>query len=398
MRLPPSIPVPEEVLEIARTLEQAGHQAWCVGGALRDALLDHPHSDFDIATSATPAEVQALFRRTAAVGEKYGTIGVVDRRRVLHEVTTFRRDVVTDGRHAVVEYGVSLEEDLGRRDFTINAIAYHPIRQEWRDPFAGRRDLTDGVIRAVGDPSQRFREDYLRILRGIRFAARFNFAIEPATWDAARASAAGLANLSAERVRDEWVKGLRTALSVAGLVSLWRGVGATTYWMPELERTPPEILARAAGVPLEQRDPVLLTALLTATPDHVLRRLRASSAEVDRAKACADGPPAPEGIDEPAVRRWLARVGGAAAADDLMALWALRHAAEAPWAPVVRAVRERRDPLTRADLAITGNDLRDAGASGRRIGEILTVLLDRVLETPALNSRESLLTLAREMM
>jgi tRNA nucleotidyltransferase (CCA-adding enzyme) len=396
MRLPPSIPVPAEVLEIARTLEQAGHQAWCVGGALRDALLGHPHSDFDIATSATPVQVQALFRRTAAVGEKYGTIGVVDRQRVLHEVTTFRRDVVTDGRHAVVEYGVTLEEDLARRDFTINAIAYHPIRQEWRDPFEGRGDLTGGVVRAVGDPSQRFREDYLRILRGIRFAARFDFAIEPATWTAARASAAGLASLSAERVRDEWFKGLRTARSVAGLVCLWRGVGATTYWMPELDRTPPEILARVATLPLEQRDPVLLTALLTATPDHVLRRFRASSAEVDRAKACSEDPPAPEGFDEPAVRRWLSRVGDAA--DDLLALWALRQGAEPPWGPVVRTIRERGDPLIRADLAITGNDLRAAGASGRRIGEILSALLDRVLETPALNSRETLLALARAML
>jgi tRNA nucleotidyltransferase (CCA-adding enzyme) len=395
MRLPPSIPVPAEVLEIARTLEQAGHQAWCVGGALRDALLGHPHYDFDIATSASPAQVQALFRRTAAVGEKYGTIGVVDRRRVLHEVTTFRRDVTTDGRHAVVEYGVSLEEDLARRDFTINAIAYHPIRQEWRDPFAGLRDLSDGVVRAVGDPAQRFREDYLRILRGVRFAARFDFRIEPATWAAAGASAPGLANLSAERVRDEWFKGLRTARSVAALVSLWRGVGATTYWMPELERTTPEVLARAAALPLEQRDPVLLTALLTATPDHVLRRLRASSAEVDRARACSEGPAVPEDFDEPAVRRWLARVGPAA--DDLLALWTLRSGMEAPWAPVVRRVRARGDPLTRADLAITGNDLREAGASGRRIGEILTVLLDRVLETPALNSRETLLALARKM-
>jgi tRNA nucleotidyltransferase (CCA-adding enzyme) len=294
-----------------------------------------------------------------------------------------------------VEYGVTLEEDLARRDFTINAIAYHPIRQVWRDPFEGLADLTAGVVRAVGHPSQRFREDYLRILRAVRFAARFDFAIEPATWTAARDSAPGLGNLSAERVRDEWLKGLRTARSVAGLVSLWRGVGATTYWMPELERTTPEVLARAAEVPLEQRDPVLLTALLTATPDHVLRRLRASSAEVDRAKACAEGPPAPEGLEEPAVRRWLSRVGGAA--DDLLALWGLRHGSPPPWAPVVRAIRERGDPLTRADLAITGNDLREAGASGRRIGEILSVLLDRVLETPALNSRETLLGLARGM-
>ena len=395
MKLPPSIPVPGEVLEIASTLEEAGHQAWCVGGALRDALLGHPHSDFDIATSASPGQVQALFRRTAAVGEKYGTIGVVDRRRVLHEVTTFRRDVTTDGRHAVVEYGVSLEEDLARRDFTINAIAYHPIRQEWRDPFAGLRDLSDRVVRAVGDPAQRFREDYLRILRGIRFAARFDFTIEPATWAAAVASAPGLATLSAERVLDEWFKGLRTARSVAALVSFWRGVGATTYWMPELERTTPQVLARVAALPLEQRDPVLLTAFLTATPDHVLRRFRASSAEVNRAKACSEEPPSPEGFDEPAVRRWLARVGPAA--DDLLALWALRSGSEAHWAPIIRRVRDRRDPLTRADLAISGNDLREAGASGRRIGEILTALLDQVLETPALNSRETLLALARKM-
>jgi tRNA nucleotidyltransferase (CCA-adding enzyme) len=199
--------IPDEVLEIARTLEEAGYEAWCVGGALRDALLGHPHSDYDFATSATPAQVTALFRRTAPVGEKYGTVGVLDRRRVLHEVTTFRRDVSTDGRHAVVAYGVSLDDDLARRDFTINAIAYHPLRREWRDPFGGRADLERGVVKAVGQPAERFREDYLRILRGIRFAARFGFAIEPATWSAAVEASPGLGQLSAERVRDEWFKG-----------------------------------------------------------------------------------------------------------------------------------------------------------------------------------------------
>jgi hypothetical protein len=116
---------------------------------------------------------------------------------------------------------------------------------------------------------------------------------------------------------------------------------------------------------------------------------------VNRAKACSEGPPSPEGFDEPAVRRWLARVGPAA--DDLLALWALRSGSEAHWAPIIRRVREHGDPLTRADLAISGNDLREAGASGRRIGEILTALLDQVLETPALNSRETLLALARKM-
>jgi tRNA nucleotidyltransferase (CCA-adding enzyme) len=198
MSFPAALPIPEDVLEIARRLDQAGHEVWCVGGAIRDALLAArtggtglEPADVDFATSATPEQVRALFRRTVGVGIQHGTVGVLDRRRVLHEVTTFRRDVATDGRHAVVAFGVSLEDDLARRDFTINAIAYHPLRHEWRDPFAGAADLDARVIRAVGDPDQRFREDYLRILRALRFAARFEFEIDPATWAAGRAPRAG---------------------------------------------------------------------------------------------------------------------------------------------------------------------------------------------------------------
>jgi tRNA nucleotidyltransferase (CCA-adding enzyme) len=388
--------IPDEVLEIARTLEAAGYEAWCVGGALRDALLGHPHSDYDFATSATPAQVTALFRRTAPVGEKYGTVGVLDRHRVLHEVTTFRRDVATDGRHAVVAYGVSLDEDLARRDFTINAIAYHPLRHEWRDPFGGRADLERGVLRAVGVPADRFREDYLRILRAIRFAARFGFRIEPATWSAAVEASPGLARLSAERVRDEWTKALRTARSVRELVELWIGVGAAEPWMPELTGVPAERLARADAVPIDRRDPVLLTALLVDEAARVLRRLRASNAETERAAALARGPAAPAGADERAVRRWLSATGRAA--DDLLALYALQEGSEAPWAAVVGLIRQRGDPLVRGDLAITGDDLRALGANGRRIGELLAALLDRVLDDPALNRQDTLVTLAREMM
>ncbi|HET7426205.1 MAG TPA: CCA tRNA nucleotidyltransferase, partial [Gemmatimonadales bacterium] len=322
--------IPEEVREIAQTLEGAGFEAWCVGGALRDALLGHPHSDYDFATSATPAQVMALFRRTAPVGEKYGTVGVLDRHRVLHEVTTFRRDVTTDGRHAVVAYGVSLDEDLARRDFTINAIAYHPLREEWRDPFGGRDDLARGLIRAVGEPSERFREDYLRILRGVRFAARLGFTVEPATWQAAAAAAPGLSQLSAERVRDEWFKGLRTSRSPAELVELWIRVGAATHWMPELLAVPSDVLERARMLPLSQRDPVLLTMLLIGDAAPVLRRLRASKAEIERAAAVARAPAPPPSGELRAVRRWLAQVGSAA--DDLAALTELRTGAVALWA------------------------------------------------------------------
>ena len=190
-RLPSQVAVPAPVVDLVTTLERAGHEAWCVGGALRDAVLGLPHADFDVATSATPDQVRGLFRHTVPVGEKHGTVGVLDRDRVLHEVTTFRQDVRTDGRHAEVAYGVSLEEDLARRDFTINALAYHPLRHEWRDPFGGSEDLSEGRIRAVGDAATRFREDYLRILRAIRFAARFGFAIVPATWAAMIEAAPG---------------------------------------------------------------------------------------------------------------------------------------------------------------------------------------------------------------
>lgn len=395
MSFPPSLPIPEEILDIARTLEEAGFETWCVGGALRDALMEQSHSDYDLATAATPAQVQSLFKRTAPVGERYGTVGVIDRKRTVHEVTTFRKDVATDGRHAVVSFGVSLDDDLARRDFTFNALAYHPIRHEWRDPFFGEPDLRRGVVRAVGEPAERFREDYLRILRAIRFAARFGFSIDRETWAAALAGADGLTRLSAERVRDEWFKGLATARSVDDLVKLWRASGAAARLLPELDQVPDDVLAGAASVDRSARDPILLTSLLSADPAATLRRLKASGAEIERAATIAAGPEMPDGPDAAAVRRWLSATGKAA--DDLLAIWAIRHGAVAPWAATVDQIRGRGDPLTRGDLAIRGSDLQALGASGRRVGEILAALLDRVLEDPALNTKESLLALAREM-
>jgi len=389
----PELEIPDTVVEIAQKLEDAGFQAWCVGGNLRDAFLQLPHSDYDIATSATPDQVQNLFPRTIEVGIKYGTVGVIDRHRVLHEVTTFRRDVATDGRHAVVEYGATLEEDLARRDFTINAMAYHPLRCEWKDPFGGAADLVARRVRAVGDPAERFREDYLRILRAIRFAARFGFSIDPATWEAARASAPGLRQLSAERVRDEWFKSLRTARSVTQLVMLWVHVGAAAAWLPELEGVRGFENA-FSDPPPDLRDPVLLTTLLCRDPVAVLRRLKASNAETARAAALVTGPEEPSALDELSVRQWLAAVG--TAADDLVTLWGLRHGGEAPWAGTASEIRRRKDPLSRSDLAVTGTDLQELGISGRQVGRILSALLERVLEEPALNTRESLLALARK--
>ena len=377
--------VPPEVLRIVETLVAAGHEAWCVGGALRDSLLGEEQSDFDVATSATPDQVRALFSRTVAVGEQYGTIGVLDRNRRLHEVTTFRRDVSTDGRRAVVAWGVSLEDDLARRDFTINAIAYQPLTGDWRDPFGGAQDLAARVLRAVGTPAERFREDYLRILRAVRFAARFGLAIDPATWEAACRESPGLAGLSAERVRDEWFKGLRTAADLGDLVRLWREVGAAAIWLPGLGAdVAPSLSARP-------RDPVLLTVALLDNSGGALRRLRASNAEIARAEAVEGGRDIPVEPGAEGARRWLARVGPAA--DDLLQLWELSRGGPAPWADEVRGARERREPTGRKDLALTGGDLLARGLRGPAVGQALDLLLDRVLHDPSLNERDVLLSL-----
>jgi tRNA nucleotidyltransferase (CCA-adding enzyme) len=307
----------------------------------------------------------------------------------------------------VVAFGASLEVDLARRDFTINALAYHPLRQEWRDPFGGEADLGQKLIRAVGNPQQRFREDYLRILRALRFAARFDFAIEPATWTAARDAAEGLPSLSAERVRDEWFKGLRTARSLATLVRLWWDSGAAALWLPQLISIaepagapdgPAAVLARLEArraAPLS-RDPVLLTALLCREPVAVLGRLKASRAEIGRAAAIVTGPAEPDAVTPLAVRRWLAAVGDAA--DDLSVIWQLRHGIAPQWIGVMRGIRERGEPLTRKALAITGDDLIAAGMTpSPALGAILDQLLGQVVDDPSLNSREILLARARSL-
>src|SRR6267143_5198533 len=278
MTFPASLPIPPEVVQIAKKLEDAGFETWCVGGAIRDSLLGVEIREhvFDLTTAATPEQVEQVFKRVVPVGIEHGTVGILDKDRRVHEVTTFRKDIKTDGRHAVVEFGVSLMDDLARRDFTINAIAYHPIRHEWRDPFQGEQDLQKRLIRSVGDPNWRFQEDYLRILRALRFSARFEFRIHSRTLEAAKANAQGLAQLSAERVRDEWWKGIASAARVSKLVTLWIDVGAARIWLPET-RERGEGRGLIGAVDKLPRDPVLITAYLASDPASLLTRLKCSN-------------------------------------------------------------------------------------------------------------------------
>lgn len=321
------------------------------------------------------------------IGIEHGTVAVLDRLDHLHEVTTFRKDIRTDGRHAVVEFGVSLTDDLARRDFTINAIAYHPLKREWRDPFAGEADLEKKLIRSVGDPNWRFREDYLRILRALRFSARFEFRIHGPTLEAAKANVAGLGQLSAERVRDEWFKGIATAVRVSKLVNLWIEVGAARIWLPEIVIQGDDARGKREVDSLP-RDPVLITGFLSRDPAASLTRLKCSNQDIERGRAIGhwrDKYPDPKHL--PGVRRWLSQVGEYA--DDLLVL----PSSPVSLAKVVGSIRAAKDPLRLKDLAVTGDDLLAAGVRpGPDVGATLERLLADVLEDPSHNTPAYLLS------
>jgi tRNA nucleotidyltransferase (CCA-adding enzyme) len=245
--------VPDAVRVVCQRLGQAGHQAVCVGGAVRDALLGRAPGDWDVATSAPPAEVQKLFRKTIPTGIQHGTVTVMARGRgsrggegepagdhernprMAIEVTTFRGEgAYSDGRRPdTVTFGVPLHEDLARRDFVINAIAYDPVDHALIDPFGGRDDLAAKRVRAVGEAHVRFDEDGLRVMRAVRFAAQLDFALDAGTEAAIPGALARLAQVSWERVRDELLKILRSPRGTRGL-EIARRTGILAQVLPEL--------------------------------------------------------------------------------------------------------------------------------------------------------------------
>lgn len=438
------LPVPDAVRRIADRLEDAGFETWAVGGAVRDSLLGLPPGDWDLATAARPKQVRKLFRRTVPIGVEHGTVGVLDEAGELHEVTTFRRDVETTGRHAVVEFAEHVDEDLARRDFTINAIAWHPGRRELRDPHGGRVDLDARVLRTVGDPAERFAEDYLRVLRALRFAGQFQLTIEDATWRAMPAAAPRLVELSGERVREELWKVFTGTRRASVALSLYEASGALEVLLPELHplvdlRADPEgdtvwAESLAAVDALPPSRPVLrLAALLhgvgmpaAKAPDlrgghrfvgharlarrpveAIMERLRASNADTDRVLRLVTlqdelfSPEAGGAI----IRRWLRAVGPDLVPDLLrlrFALWRARNGrAPAPdlvqRARMARAVLRTRPALDTGDLAIGGADLKALGMRpGPEFGQVLRELLDEVIERPELNRRDTLLEMAKE--
>jgi tRNA nucleotidyltransferase (CCA-adding enzyme) len=430
--------VPADVVEIIDRLKDAGFEAYVVGGCVRDALIGAEPQDWDIATSARPPEIQKHFRRSLYTN-RFGTVIVQTPEREV-EVTTYRRESeYSDHRRPdAVDFTLSLVDDLSRRDFTINAMAWDG---RLVDPFGGARDLRTRLIRAVGDPAERFREDALRMLRAVRFAATLGFEIEEATATAVRANAELVRIVSGERIQQEMVKMLTTRQPSAALRTL-SSLGLLREVLPELEQAKsiPQEKARAQDV-FEHS----LATLDATPPDDLVLRLAGLLHDIGKPDTFADGhfyqheyvgeakarrilrrwkfPK--ETIQkvthlvrnhmfwyqdewtDAAVRRFIRKVG----LDNIRDLFALRKAdnigsgARQPrmvkldqlWRRV-EAELARQNAFSLRDLKVDGHDvMRELGISpGPDVGRVLNWLFERVIDDPSLNEREPLLRLMRE--
>ncbi|MCD8220959.1 MAG: CCA tRNA nucleotidyltransferase [Clostridiales bacterium] len=386
------IEIPRQVDYIIGKLKRHGYEAYAVGGCVRDTLLGRTPGDWDITTSARPVQVKELFRRTIDTGIQHGTVTVlVDR--VGYEVTTYRIDgEYEDGRHPKqVQFTSDLLEDLRRRDFTINAIAYSP-ETGIVDAFDGAGDLKRRVIRCVGDPTERFTEDALRILRAIRFSAQLDFTIDPVTREAIRTIAPNLAKVSKERIQAELTKTL-----LSGCPEKIKDVyetGISEYVSPSFSRIPWEDIRIPAGLPEVRylRWAALLRLVSPEEAVRILKDLKMDNETIAHVRTLTSWAGKPMNEDEVAVRRAMSQMEP----QIWDALIELNEYGENIRRLTAR-IRERGDCLTLRQLAVTGQDLILAGVKpGREIGVILSRMLDAVLEDPSKNDKKVLMDFLAE--
>ena len=429
--------LPSAVSLALSRLESFGHEAYVVGGAVRDAMLGRPLHDYDVTTSASPEEIKSVFAdfHTILTGEKHGTVTVVIEGMPL-EITTYRIDGdYTDGRRPdSVEFTKNITEDLARRDFTVNAMAYSPTRGLC-DPFGGADDLKIGIIRAVGDPVRRFTEDSLRILRGFRFAARLGFEIEEKTLSAAKSERKRLSAVSAERIGGE-ILGLLSAEKPARALALMHSAHVLGEVIPRayfetLSRTGFSALdfipdSFPAGLYLKkEREEAAALGFLSARAHLAAIRLgmllrdsdRDLSVEIPKklkmstelsavTTACASGT-LPKRGDPATVRTYASGLTGKItpkfAFFILLAAGARGERLLSGESAMIAAQNlfecaEKGEPMSISELAVSGRDLLDCGvAPGARVGEVLSELLAAVLANPDFNTRENLLSLVRDM-
>ena len=435
--------LPDSVSTCIRRLEEAGFEAYAVGGCVRDSLLGLVPNDYDMCTSAEPQQICRVFSDCSLVhnGEKHGTIGVV-MDGVLYEITTFRKEGgYRDSRHPDwVQFVPTVQEDLGRRDFTVNAMAYSPVRG-LIDPWGGRQDLEHGILRAVGDPEVRFQEDALRILRGVRFSVRFHLTPDPATEQAMTDCGSLMANLAGERIFDELCK----LLPLVTALDLLRFAPVLTQALPELapavgfeqhtpyhrydvfthiayvtDHVPPSLPLRWAALLHDSGKPATFrqdsegrghfkghAAEGARIVNQVLARLKAPVKLRDEVEFLISHPMIGWELTKRELRRRMGKYG-IQAVRDLIALQIADYCSKGTGArledscypalqELLEEVLQEDACFTLKDLKISGRDLMDAGfAPGPGMGRCLSWLLQQVQDDCIPNSREALLAAAKE--
>ena len=400
-----TIRMDEGAAELLDTLHRAGYAAYVVGGCVRDSLLGLTPHDWDLCTSALPQQGMELFGEEKCIptGLQHGTV-TVKQGGGLYEITTFRTEgAYTDGRHPdEVHFVPDVREDLARRDFTINAMAYNE-KEGLIDPFGGQADLQSGVLRAVGVPHQRFTEDALRILRLYRFAARFGFAIDPPTAQAAQELCAHLDCVSVERIEEELAKLLSAPAPAAYLDEKILGVVLPELSPEALAAAKPVVDACPAG---EQALPVRLAALLLSLGEdgtrRTLRRLRCSNACIEETavlvREVVSGVPVSLNI-------YARRLLGKYNLCTVQRLAALGTALQPEHAADFTALSELAERLDAdgvccrvSQLAVNGRDLMAAGVpAGPGIRKVLEALLDGVIREEYPNERQALLAAVQQL-
>lgn len=433
------IQLPEKVKCIIDTLMEAGYEAYAVGGCIRDSVLGRIPGDWDITTSAKPSEVKGLFKKTIDTGILHGTVTVMVSGEGF-EITTYRLDgEYEDGRHPKeVVFTASLLEDLKRRDFTINAMAYNE-KDGLVDAFCGMEDLQRKLIRCVGNPKERFEEDALRMMRAVRFAAQLGFSIDTATKEAVARMAGNLVKVSAERIQVELVK-LLVSEHPEKFLAFYE-TGLTGVFLPEFDRmmetpqnnahhcynvgehtieavknSPADKIIRLTLLLHDVAKPVCKStdtegiyhfyghpAKSAEMAKEILRRLKFDNDTIRRVTALIaahdDMPP----LEPKAIRRAVYRTG----LEQYPALFAVKRADTmgknqykreeklayiAGYEKLYEEIMEKKQCLTLKELAVTGKDLIDAGMKpGKEIGEALKSMLEHVLEYPEDNQKEILM-------
>lgn len=436
--------IPEYVKNIINKLEEKDYEAYVVGGSIRDLLIGREPSDYDIATNALPEEIEGVFKeyRTLEVGREFGTIVVIQEEGVV-EVTTFRQDgEYTDGRRPEeVYFSKSLKDDLSRRDFTINAMAYNK-NTGVVDPFDGRGYLKNNIIKTVGNPQNRFMEDYLRIIRAIRFASQLEFFIEDDTYEACKIYGERLLEISIERVRDELFKILLAEHPSYGM-RLLQDTGILEVILPEmiksigfnqqnpnhdkdvfehilsvLDNTPPILHLRLAALLHDIAKPYTFTIdhsgighfyghdkLSASMAKEILVRWKSPNELIHKVVILIEKHMTQhDDFGEKGLKRLIGKVGE----KEIFNLLELQKAdmigskedyditSLIERGKKIEDIINSKEVYEKKQLAIDGNDMIELGyKQGKIIGEILDYLLEEVLENPELNNKEELIGIIR---